>query len=174
MNHPPPLLGHATVLDGAEYMAIERLLDAADVSFGPLRWRINALIAERDRLAAQLAERSRETDYARLLGMLEQDRTDVLYMLADAAADSPDEVIRRRAAGWHWLAAGRKHPSERPKGWHWFQDENLPGRARQDCDRLPQQLRLALAANPLDDLYPTARAALEAVVDAITERRWQP
>lgn len=168
--------------DATTFMALHELLDAADIRMGPvLEDRVKALIAERDRAVAQLAERSKQTDYARILALLDEDRNDIPHMLADAAADSPDETIRKKAPGWMWLASGRKWPTERAKGWYWYEgDDGTPRHQREDSDRLPARLRDILSAESESTLYPTtpmyasSRAALEAVVDVIAEGKWKP
>ena len=93
---------------------ILRLLDGANVPGRNIVDRVRVLIADRDKLYAELESARNRSDRDKLVESLDDDRTDTLHVIADAALDLGREG---EATGWRWLAVRKKWPVW--SGYHW-------------------------------------------------------
>ncbi len=148
------------------------LLDTAGVPGGyTLTDRIGLLVAENARLNARLEAAAKRTDRGRLMSLLDEDRSEVLMMLADVCVDEgrPEE-----ARGWGWLASAKKWPARRDAGWHWYHHSGPSA----SCHEIPFLLHDAmLASHPpnygvLVHHFPSCSSALLAVVGVIASGAW--
>lgn len=153
-------------------LALHDLLDQAGIPLaGPgsshhgLVERVQMLVEERDRLQGLLTDRARQTDYDALLASLDEDRGEVLMLLADACLDSGRE---QDAKGWGWLHMTNRWPVRVGKSWGWvFCADSLVPLPDRPAHVLPRSLLHHFGDNP-DMVYKfsTCRAALEAVMKA--------
>ncbi len=158
----------------AALMDCHKALDGAGVpgAHKTLEGRVLSLIAENERLTRLLEKQLKQTDRDRLLALLDEDRSEVLMMLADACVD---EGRPKEAQGWGWLASGKKWPAWCRKGWLWYRsyDESIAHSAA-----LPHRLWESCASVPAPyhgtdfKYFPTCSAALLAVVDVIRDGKW--
>ncbi len=159
----------------ADALKLEELLDSANAPLGPTLERVRLLVEDYNRLIAGQQARDRFTDLDHLLLALYDDRDVLLMAIGDAMLEAGREA---EAKGWLWLGMNKKWPTRSKEGWWWF--EANPPSVQTESDRLPRKLRLAMGydpeiTQPLETkrfCYPTARAALEAVVDAIATGAW--
>lgn len=155
-----------------EELELLDILDTAAVpTAGSTVDRVRLLADENARLLAALEERRKVGDYGRLLAMLDEDRSEVLMLLADCCLDA-DPPRPEEAKGWGWLATMKKWPTRCKSGWRWFiaiREDREAGN-----DELPT--RLFTTFTPEEEeahFFPSAGAALRAVVDAIAAGKWK-
>jgi len=162
-----------------EELALLEALGEAGAGGSTLLEQVQALVADRDQLAAQLKERQRATDRDGLLASLDLRREDTLLLLSDACLDLADDLeqvndvqtadlLRKEAKGWGWLGLRRKWPTWNRSGWRWFRVVSDPGEDDSDELETPRELRTG------DHRFPSARAALEWVVGLIASGEWKP
>jgi hypothetical protein len=164
MRHP------ATAATPRELFQVLQLLNEANVPGDDVVDQVRNVIAENARLTALLAFRERETAYDHLLASLDEDRSETLFLLADAAQDCgrPEE-----APGWFWLGEKRKWPFRSTRKWFW-DEERIEGGVGNISYRLPHSLCIQVGA--IGQLTPHAseREALQAVVNVIASGKWKP
>lgn len=149
----------------AEALDVLRILDEANVPGRTVAERVRVLIADNDRLAARLEVRARSSDKARLVESLDENRSELLMLLADACLDLGTPEGDAEAKGWGWLAKTNRWPVRNRFGWCWYEEESersyhiprgIPGSHNGRCG------------------FPTQSAALLAIVRAIASGRWVP
>jgi hypothetical protein len=149
------------------YVRCQDLLDDAEVPCASgLDERLELVLADYKRL---LAERRRDRpERERLLEMLDEDPSEILMLLADACLD---EGKTAEAMGWGWLAQAGKWPTHTRSGWLWYVYLSQTDLHSGDSDYLSSVLVPIQQDHAGDSItssvYPSARAALEAVVSLI-------
>ena len=166
-------------MNPVEELALLEALGEAGAGGSTLLEQVQALVADRDQLAAQLKERQRATDRDGLLASLDLRREDTLLLLSDACLDLADDLeqvndvqtadlLRREAQGWGWLGFSKKWPTQLRGGdWIWDRPEGDP-------HLFNDQLAIDARLLPANRRFPSARAALEWVVGLIARGEWQP
>lgn len=132
---------------------------------------VTGLVDDYLRLHEMVQRQSRRTPYERLLEQLDEDRNDVLGMLADAALDEGKE---EEAKAWYWLARNRRWPfKDRQVIWFWAHSALEPCPDVAMGHILPRPLWLVMSDTTCT-AFTSAREALEAVVETIASGKWRP
>lgn len=153
---------------------IMHVLDAANVPGDGVINQIHTLIDDNARLEAQIEALRKRPDVERLYELLDEDRSQILSLIADACLDAG---LEPEALGWRWLAERKKWPGQTKDnsvwGWGWVDEEHkdVGHKFNPASFTLPRGLHTLVAqhlreVNELQFFAPTARTALEAVVAA--------
>ena len=144
------------------------ILDALDWPMGSLTERLELLIAAFQLELAKNKASAEKTDRQRLLERLDDitaEQTLTLQQLADEALDRGDTD---HAKAFGYLAQSGKWPIKRGQQWAW-----TTGTEERYCCSLRRSLFNLVTSNEVFLAWPSARAAIEAVVDVISSGRWQ-
>jgi hypothetical protein len=154
---------------------VQAILDRAEtpLTHASALGRLLCLVDDYNALVRE--QRKERPDRERLMQMLDEDRDEVLMMLCDSCIDDGREA---EAKGWGWLAANHKWPARMDSGWAWSETsswvhENLSYMLPDALADLVWQAERGPVATTKTPRWPTARAALEAVVDVIASGKWQ-
>jgi hypothetical protein len=153
-------------------LAILEILDNASIPGGDIERRILMLYSRCEIAEKKLEQRSKATDREHLLAMIDEDRNEVLLLLADDALDRGDEM---RAKGWGWLAATHRWPHHKYQNrtWFWARSPMISLNDR-PCNLPEHLMEYIVGAGGLGIVQPfkTCRAAFEAVVEVIRRGWW--
>lgn len=119
---------------------------------------VEILIADNQRMEAKLHREQTRDTRTHLLELLDEDRSEILSLLADDALDRGRDG---EAMGFRWLANRLKWPTKTAKGWRWQQGPS--------SHELPLGLYLACPGP-----FQTQGKAILAVVNAIATGQWKP
>ena len=165
------------MISGPEENHIHALLDLAECPMGSVEERVKALVEDYRRVLTLLEARSKKTPREKLLEMLDEDRFDVVRMLADACLD---EGLDEESKGWAYVAAQRKWPKPEKGRWVWHWRFTGDDQSNLEPHELPGDLYRAAFGSPFSPgntgsrSFKTARVALQAAVGAIAGGKWKP